>query len=53
MNEMRETTRVERRWDMESEKQSDSGVEHENDLCSMHKGLDQFFDFEEGLDPSV
>jgi hypothetical protein len=36
---MRETTRVERRWDMESEKQSDSGVEHGNDLCSMHKGL--------------
>jgi hypothetical protein len=31
--------RVERRWDMESEKHSDSEVEHGNDLCSMHKGL--------------
>jgi len=29
---------------MESEEQSESGVEHGNDLCSMHKGLAQDFD---------
>jgi len=32
---------------MESEKQSDSGVEHGNDLCALaHEGRFQFFDFE-------
>jgi hypothetical protein len=31
--------------DMESGKQSESGVEHGNDLCSMHKGLAQVFDW--------
>jgi len=29
---------------MRSEKQSESGVEHGNDLCKLHKGLAQVFD---------
>ena len=31
--------------DMRSEKQSESGVEHGNDLCKLHKGLAQVFDW--------
>ncbi|PKR80723.1 hypothetical protein CW751_08100 [Brumimicrobium salinarum] len=40
--------RVERRGDMESEKQSDSGVEHGNDLCALaHEGRFIFLDLGE------